>query len=155
MGYNRRWDEDLDGINPMSGRFSAFLNRDPKRGFASLLVLFGFLLSVVGAVVPAILPWGITVIFFGIAIAALLYSQRCPACGRWGARHFIGREQLSKSGGYMTVQRTSQTRNSDGSTSTTTYPEQIHVIHYTHQNHFECRYCSHHWSTIKSSTVEG
>jgi hypothetical protein len=98
--------------------------------------------------------------------------SRCPKCGSWWARVFVGDILIDRKHAYTTVTRcdpywgsyTGRPAGSSGlgdegtvkgSTSGwTSRTEQVYVLRETFEDHYQCKFCRHSWTEITTEDSE-
>lgn len=81
-------------------------------------------------------------------------SSACPNCGKWFSTNTLATYELGRQGGYETVTREDQHKNTKGEViGTTTRQEQVYVTYIYYQDHKQCKKCAHEWVTEYTKKV--
>jgi hypothetical protein len=126
-----------------------------------------FSMLVISSVAVVVL---ITLAIFGIVTLITGFINRCPKCGVWWVKRFLGKQLIERIQCYGLVTRTAHTHTSGsysgsssgsgfhhGSTSssgTTRWKERVPVVRSTYQHHYCCKVCNHRWTRTEVVEVE-
>jgi hypothetical protein len=115
------------------------------------------------------------VMIYGIVWLATGLVRRCPMCGRWWAREYLGQQLIERKECYGLVTRTAHTSTSGSysgsstpsaslgseshhgttsSSSTTRWKERVPVVRSTYNLHYRCTICNYRWTKRTVEEVE-
>lgn len=123
----------------------------------------------------AILAWGVggliiwselgkeagiiwNLLWLAAPLAFYWYRQltMCPKCRRAWAKTYVGRRLIDRTGGYQTVTRYDEHKDSRGEViGKTERKEQVHVVNESYLDFYQCKYCAHEWTGTRSHQYEG
>ena len=128
-----------------------------------MIQLAAFLLWVVGVIIIGFeFGDGAGFLWSFICLAAIIgfhvyrQSTMCPKCRRVWARRHVGGRLLDRTGGYHTVTRYDEHKNTRGEIiGRTERQEQVHVVNESYLNFYQCKYCGNEWTGTSQRQYEG